>query len=141
MKRNRTRPDEQRIQKRERVIPRAGIIDQILRESLCLTAKSLQPENARVVAIEWHSLVELVEDDVRRTRRCQARANQWFQVSPGARLISQNVQRKTDESTPHRHIGTIGRHGCDGAELLAQTEGDSILACGQAVGMESEYRS
>ena len=49
---DRTRRDEQRVQKRERVILRAGIIDETLGESLCLIAKSLQPENARVVAIE-----------------------------------------------------------------------------------------
>ena len=69
IERDRTRRDEQRVQKRERVILRAGIFDEILRESLCLIAKSLQPENARVVALEVHTLVELIEDDVRRTSR------------------------------------------------------------------------
>lgn len=49
-------------------------------------------------------------------------------------LVSQNVQRETDESTPERHIG-IGRLGCDGAELLAETEGTSILARGEAMGI------
>src|SRR4030095_16544144 len=137
IERDRTRRDEQRVQKRERVILRAGIIDESLRESLCLIAESLQPENARVVAIEEHSLVELIEDDVRQSSRRDARANQWFQVSPGTRLIPQNVQRETDESTPERHTGTIGRLGCDCAELLAETESDSILACKYAVAIES----
>src|SRR6266581_6831060 len=103
----------------------------------CRAARS----NASVVAIEQHSLVVLIEDDVRRPSRHDARANQRLEVSSRARLVSQNVQRKTDESAADRHIGTIGCLGCDGAELLAQTEGDSILACGQAVGIESEYRS
>ena len=47
-----TRRDEQRVQKRERVILRAGIVDETLCESLCLIATSLQPKNARIVAIE-----------------------------------------------------------------------------------------
>ncbi len=33
------------------------------------------------------------------------------------------------------------RLGSDGAELLAETEGDPILAGGEAMGIESEYRS
>src|SRR6267142_1812529 len=141
IERDRTRREEQRVQKRERVILRASIFDEILCESLCLTAKSLQPENARVVAIEEHSLVELIEDDMRRPSRHDARANQRLEVPSRSRLVSQNVQCVTDESTPERHIGTIDRLGCDGAELLAETEGDSILACKHAVGIESVYRS
>ena len=50
--RDRTRRDEERVQKRERVILRAGIIDETLCELPCLITKSLQPENACVVAIE-----------------------------------------------------------------------------------------
>ncbi len=52
IQRNRTRRDEQRVQKREHVIVRAGKIDETLGESLRLIARSLQPENARAVAIE-----------------------------------------------------------------------------------------
>src|SRR6266567_1680882 len=141
IERDRTRRDEQRVQKRERVILRAGIINEILRESLRLIAKSLQPENARIVAIDEHSLVELIEDDMRPPSRRDARANQRLKVPSRIGLVSQNVQRVTDESTTERHIGTIDRLGCDAAELLAETEGDSILACKQAVGIESEYRS
>src|SRR5258705_3235448 len=139
IQRDRTRREEQREQKRDQVILRAGITDEILCEPPCLIAKSLQPENAGVVALEYHSLVVLIEDDVRRRR--EARANQRLEVSSRARLVSQNVQRKTDESAPDRHIGTIGGLGCDGAELLSETEGDSILAGGEAMGVESEYRS
>src|SRR5258705_5653542 len=102
------------------MIVRGGVIHETLYEPRRLIARSLQPENARVVAVEEHSLVELIEVDVRRSTRRDARANQRFQVSPGTRLISQNVQRETDESTPERHIGTIGRFGGDGAELLAE---------------------
>src|SRR6266478_2081557 len=139
---DRTRREEQREQKREQVILRAGIPDEILCESPCLIAKSLQPENAGVVALEYHSLVVLIEDDVRRPRsRRQARANQRLEVSSRTRLVSENVQRKTDEPAPYRHIGTIGRLCCDGAELLGETEGISILACGEAMGIESPYRS
>src|SRR6266446_10367199 len=139
---DRTRREEQREQKREQVILRAGIPDEILCEPPCLIATSLQPENAGVVALEYHSLVVLIEDDVRRPRsRRQARANQRLEVSSRTRLVSQNVQRKTDESAADRHIGTIGCLGCDGAELLAQTESTSILARGEALGIESEYRS
>src|SRR2546422_7624880 len=47
-----------RVQKREQVILRAGISDETLGEPACLIAKSLQPENARVVAIEHDSRSE-----------------------------------------------------------------------------------
>src|SRR5882724_9288445 len=102
---DRTRREEQRDQKRDQVILRAGILDEILCEPPCLVAKSLQPENAGVVALEYHSLVVLIEDDVRRpSSRHEARANQRLEVSSRARLVSQNVQRKTDESAADQHI-------------------------------------
>jgi hypothetical protein len=139
---DRTRREEQREQKREQVILRAGIPDEILCEPPCLIAKSLQPENPGVVALEYHSLVVLIEDDVRRQpSRREPRANQRLEVSSRTRLVSENVQRKTDESAADRHIGTIARLGCDGAELLGETEGISILAGGEAMGIESPYRS
>ncbi len=141
IERDRTRRDEQRVQRREHVILRADIIHETLCEPPCLITKSLQPENACVVAIEQHALVVLIEDDVRRPSRRDARANQRLEVSSRARLVSQNVQRKTDESAADRHIGTIGGLGCEGAELLGETEGISILTCGEAMGIESEYRS
>src|SRR5713101_5637780 len=138
---DRTRREEQCVQKRP-VVDRTGIIDELLREPPCLIAKSLQPENAGVVALEYHSLVVLIEDDVRRPpSRREARANQRLEVSSRTRLVSENVQRKTDEPAADRHIGTSGRLGCDGAELLGETEGISILACGEAMGIESPYRS
>src|SRR6266851_9617550 len=139
---DRTRREEQCVQKRPPVVGRTGIIDELLREPPCLIAKSLQPENAGVVALEYHSLVVLIEDDVRRPpSRREARANQRLEVSSRTRLVSENVQRKTDEPAADRHIGTSGRLGCDGAELLGETEGISILACGEAMGIESPYRS
>src|SRR6266700_7032718 len=142
IQRDRTRREEQREQKREQMILRAGITDEILCEPPCLIAKSLQPENAGVVALEYHSLVVLIEDDVRRPpSRREARANQRLEVSSRTRLVSENVQRKTDGPAADRHIGTSGRLGCDGAELLGETEGISILACGEAMGIESPYRS
>src|SRR6266513_2469447 len=137
--RDRTRREEQREQKRDQVILRAGITDEILCEPPCLIAKSLQPENAGIVALEYHSLVVLIEDDVRRRR--EARANQRLEVSSRTRLVSENVQRKTDESAADRHIGTSGRLRCDGAKLLGETEGISILAVGEAMGIESPYCS
>jgi hypothetical protein len=66
---DRTRREEHRVQKRARVILRAGISNEVLRKSLCLIAKSLQPENARIVAIDEHSLVELIEDECHHRRR------------------------------------------------------------------------
>jgi len=51
------------------------------------------------------------------------------------------VQRKTDESAADRHIRTIGRLGGDRVKLLGDTEGRSILARVEAIGIESEYRS
>src|SRR5207237_2767489 len=90
---------------------------------------------------EQHSLVVLIEDDMRRPNRREARANQRLQVSSRSRLVSQNVQRKADESVADRHVGTIRHLGCHAFELLGETEGDSILACGEAIGVESEYRS
>jgi len=42
-------------------------------------------------------------------------------VSSRTGLVSQNVQCKTDESAADRQIGTIGRLGCGGAELLGKT--------------------
>ena len=56
-------------------------------------------------------------------------------------MVSQNVQRKTDESAADRHIRTIGRLGGDRVKLLGDTEGRSILARVEAIGIESEYRS
>src|SRR5438128_8169666 len=135
IQRDRTRRDEQRVQQRERVILRAGIIDETLCEPPCLIATSLQPENARAVTIEEHALVVLIEDDVRRPSRRDARANQRLEVSSRTRLVPQNVQRKTDKSATDRHIGTIGGLGCEGAELLGETEGISILTCGEAMGI------
>ncbi len=52
-----------------------------------------------------------------------------------------NVQRKTDESAADRQIRTIGRLGGDRVKLLGDTEGRSILARVEAIGIESEYRS
>src|SRR2546422_6270860 len=130
-----------RVQKREQVILRAGISDETLGEPACLIAKSLQPENARVVAIEHDSLVELIEDDVRRPSRREARANQRLEVSSRTGLVAQNVQRKTDESAADRHIGTISRLVCDGAELLGETEGTSIFARAESMDIEAEHRS
>src|SRR5438093_3450743 len=141
IQRDRTRGDEQRVQRRERVILRAGIIDETLCEPPCLIATSLQPENARAVTIEEHALVVLIEDDVRRPSRSDARANQRLEVSSRTRLVPQNVQRKTDKSVTDRHIGTIGRLGGDGTELLGEAERTSVLARGEAMGIESEYRS
>src|SRR5882724_8344631 len=141
IQRDRTRRDAQRVQTREHVLLRAGIIDEILRESLCLIAKSLQPENARVVAIEEHSLVVLIEDDVRRPSRRDARANQRLEVPSRTRLVSQNVQRKADESVADRHMVTIGCLGGDGAELLGEAEGIAIVARAEAMAVESVYRS
>src|SRR5258705_4206674 len=113
---DRTRRVEQCVQKRPPMVVRTGIVDELLREPPCLIAKSLQPENAGVVALEYHSLVVLIEDDVRwpRSRR-HARANQRLEVSSRARLVSENVQRETDESAADRHIRTIGCLGCDRA--------------------------
>src|SRR6266478_269892 len=136
---DRTRREEQCVQKRPPVVVRTGIIDEILCEPPCLIAKSLQPENAGVVALEYHSLVVLIEDDMGRRR--EARANQRLEVSSRTRLVSENVQRKTDESAADRHIGTSGRLRCDGAELLGETERISILAVGEAMGIESPYCS
>ena len=119
----------------------ADVVDEALCEPRCLIAKSLQPEDATVVAIEQHSLVVLIEDDMRRPNRREARANQRLQVSSRSRLVSQNVQRKADESVADRHVGTIRHLGCHAFELLGETEGDSILACGDAMSIESEYRS
>src|SRR6267142_4837172 len=141
IQRDRTRREEERVQKREQVILRASISDETLDEPACLIAKSLQQENARVVAIEHGSLVELIEDDVRRPSRHDARANQGLEVSSRTGLVSQNVQRKTDESAADRHIETIGRLGCNAAELLGQTEGTATLARAEAMGIESPYRS
>src|SRR2546426_1732182 len=141
IQRDRTRREEERVQKREQVILRAGISDETLGEPACLIAKSLQPENARVVAIEHDSLVELIEDDVRRPSRREARANQRLEVSSRTGLVAQNVQRKTDESAADRHIGTIGHPGGDGAELFGETEGISILARVETMKIESVYRS
>jgi hypothetical protein len=141
IQRDRTRRDEQRVKKRVHVILRAGIVHETLCEPPCLIAKSLQPENARVVAVEQHSLVVLIQDDVRRPSRREARANQRLEVSSRSRLIPENVQRKTDESAADRHIRTISSLGCDRAELLAETEGTPILARGEAMDIESEYRS
>src|SRR4029077_21285038 len=90
--RDRTRRDEQSVQKRPQVVDRAGIVDEHLRESLCLVAKSLQPKNARVVAIEHDSLVVLIEADVRRRSRHEVRANQWLEMSARAGLVPQDVQ-------------------------------------------------
>ncbi len=59
-------------------------------------------------------------------------------MSSRARLVSQKVQRKTDESATNRHIGTIGRLGCDGTKLLGETERTSIIARVEAMGIESE---
>src|SRR5262249_50077294 len=55
-------------------------------------------------------------------------------------LISQDVQCNTDESAAHRDIGAIGGLGCDGAELLGEAEGASILAPAQAMEIESPDR-
>src|SRR6266478_1413942 len=88
---DRTRRDEQCVQKRPQVFDRTGIIDELLREPLCLIAKSLQPKNARVVAIEHDSLVVLIEADVRRPSRHEVRANQWLEISSRTGLVSQNV--------------------------------------------------
>src|SRR6266540_173210 len=139
IQRDRTRRDEQRVQEREHVILWADIFDETLCEPACLIPKSLQPEDPRVIAIDQHSLVVLI--DVRRPNRREARANQRLEVSSRARLVSQNVQRKPDESVADRHVGTIRGLGCHGAELLGETEGDSILACGEAMEVESVYRS
>src|SRR6266403_1504050 len=141
IQRDRTRREEERVQKREQVILRASISDETLDEPACLIAKSLQQENARVVAIEHDTLVELIEDDVRRLSRREARANQRLEVSSRTGLVAQNVQRKTDESAADRHIGTIGRLGCDGAELLGETEGTSIFARAESMDIEAEHRS
>src|SRR5258705_13695039 len=92
IERDRTRRDEQRVQEREHVIPWADIIDETLCEPPCLIPESLQPEDARIVAIEQHSLVVLIEDDVRRPNRREARANQRLKVSSRSMLVSQNVQ-------------------------------------------------
>src|SRR5260370_6587839 len=127
IQRDRTRREEQREQKRDQVILRAGITDEILCEPPCLIARSLQPENAGIVALEYHSLVVLIEDDVRRPRsRREARANQRLEVSSRTGLVSENVQRKTDESAAHPHIGTRGRLGCRRTELPAQTQPPAI---------------
>src|SRR6266852_2947102 len=92
---DRTRPDEQCVQKRPQVVDRTGIIDELLREPPCLIAKSLQPENARVVAIEHDSVVVPIEAEVRRASRYEVRAKQWLEMSSRAGLVSQNVQGKT----------------------------------------------
>src|SRR5712692_11509670 len=87
---DRTRREEQCVQKRP-VVDRTGIIGELLREPPCLIAKSLQPENAGVVALEYHSLVVLIEADVRRPSRHEVRANQWLEMSSRTGLVSQNV--------------------------------------------------
>src|SRR3989442_16014658 len=91
IQRDRTRREEQREQKRDQVILCAGITDEILCEPPCLIAKSLQPENAGVVALEYHSLVVLIEADVRRPSRHEVRANQWLEMSSRTGLVSQNM--------------------------------------------------
>src|SRR5229473_15682 len=85
------------------MIVRAGVIHETLCEPHCLIAQSLQPENARIGAVDQHSLVELIEDDVRRPSRREAQANQRLEVPTRTRLVAQNVQRKTDELTAGRH--------------------------------------
>src|SRR5262245_43533251 len=123
------------------MILQPGVIHETLREPRCLIAQSLHPENARVGGIDHHSLVELIEVDVRRPSRREAQANQWLEVSSCTRLVSQNMQCKTDESAAGCHIGTIGGFGCGGAELLAEIQGTAIVACGEAMDIESVYRS
>src|SRR5260370_38321414 len=91
---DRARRVEQCVQNRPPMVVRTGIVDELLREPPCLIAKSLQPENAGVVALEYHSLVVLIEADVRRPpSRREARANQRLEVSSRTRLGSDNVQR------------------------------------------------
>src|SRR5262249_42554026 len=68
-------------------------------------------------------------------------ANQRPEVSSRTRLVTQNVQRKTNEMTAGRHIGTIGGFGGDGAELLAETQGIARVARGEAMGVECVGRS
>src|SRR5262245_8653150 len=60
--RDRTRRDEQGIKERDNVILRASMIHEALGEPLCLIARSLQPENARVEGIEQRALVVLIQD-------------------------------------------------------------------------------
>src|SRR5215467_3346073 len=140
VQRDRTRRKDQAVQKRERVILQSGVIHEALREPRCLIAQSLHPQNARVRAIDDHSRVELIEVDVRRPSRRQAQADQRLEVSSRTGLVSQYVQRKTDEPAGGRRIETIGGFGCNGAELLAETQGTAIVACGEAMDIESVYR-
>src|SRR5258708_26604760 len=123
------------------MIVRAGVIHETLCEPHCLIAQSLQPENARIGAVDQHSLVELIEDDVRRPSRREAQANQRLEVPTRTRLVAQNVQRKTDELTAGRHIGRIGGFGCDGAGPLPATQRLPIVAPGEAMDIEALYRS
>src|SRR5262245_12781537 len=85
---DRTRPDEQRVQRRSQMVDRTSIIDQLLHEPPCLIAKSLQPHDARVVAIEHDSMVVLIEADVRRPSRHEARPHQWLEPSSRTGLIA-----------------------------------------------------
>src|SRR5215470_13376420 len=123
------------------LILRAGVIHETFCESHGLIAKSLQPENACVGDIDQYSLVELIEDDVRRPSRRGAHANQRLEVTSRTRLVYQNVQRKTDELTARRNIGPIGAFGCDGAELLGETQRIATVARGEAMDVESVNRS
>src|SRR5262249_60737806 len=93
---------------------RAGVLHETLCGPRGLITQCLQPEGARIVAIDHYSLVELIEDDMRRPNRREAPASQRLQLSSRTRLVPQNVQRKTDEPAARRHIGTIGAFGCNG---------------------------
>src|SRR5262250_1180975 len=123
------------------MIPRAGVVYETLREPRCLIAESLHPENTRVAGSDHHSLVELIEVDVCRPSRREAQAHQRLEVLSRPRLVSQNVQRKPDETAAGRHIRRIGGFGFDGAELLAESQGTTIVTRGEAIDIQPVYRS
>src|SRR4029450_4826356 len=74
-----------------------------------------------------------------RPSRREAQANQRLEVSSRTRLVSQNVQPKSDESAADPHIRTIGYSGRD--ELLAESQGATIVPRGVAIDIEPVYRS
>src|SRR5499426_3058799 len=85
------RREDQGVQKREHVLLRAGVVHETLCGPRSLITQSLQPEGARIVAIDHYSLVELIEDDMRCPNRREAPPSQRLEVSSRTRLVPQNV--------------------------------------------------
>jgi hypothetical protein len=113
----------QQIAQRQPVLDRERIVDSALDGSHRLVGQSLEPEDTRQGHAGADSLVGSKADDVRPVRRADITLEHAFEVAACPCLLSEEVERGSEQSLADECIGGVARLRRHRAEPLRELEG------------------